>query len=102
MEDAGVLAQSPTCALWSISQNITEATEVAQNGHWSEFIDYMADFHHSLYMVQQHKARWLSNTGGKMRHPYLTHRMAEHNPWSSVSFCSGDVQPKYDYRRLHS
>lgn len=44
MEDAEVLARSPTCGLWSISQNITEATAIAQDGHWPEFIDYMTDF----------------------------------------------------------
>ena len=44
MQDAGVLTQSPTCGLWSISQNNTEAAELAQDGYWPEYIDYMTDF----------------------------------------------------------
>ena len=50
MEDAGVLTRSPTCGLWSISENITDALKAAQDGHSPEFYDYMTDYQTNAIM----------------------------------------------------
>ena len=50
MEGARVLARSPTCGLWSISQNITEAVEIADNGRWPDYLDYMTDYQTNAIM----------------------------------------------------